>query len=390
MHPRWDEYFGSGGRAAAAIRRLDIPVVLHAYADDHAADSFRMRAALEDITFHHTEIPQTPGFEYVHGLATPYIRHMTTSQPSIELRSAYVLRFGMLEGEGIVHAARAVYDPQDAKRPQSFRANGSTADELALIVNRHEAALMLGDGTLPVEAMARALSRQESARVVVIKQGPNGALVLVDDKAQNVPAYLTSRVWKIGSGDNFAAHFAAAWLHDGLSAEQAADRASRATAYFCEHQGDSPTRGALEAYEPRPIVTGPKWRQGHRPSVYLAGPFFDLPQLWLIEQAREALRESGLRVFSPYHDVGRGSAEEVVDKDLKGIVDCDVVLALIDGLDPGTVYEVGYARALPRPVVIYSERQTAEDLKMMHGSACMIVDDFVSAIYQTIWVASRG
>jgi nucleoside 2-deoxyribosyltransferase len=78
--------------------------------------------------------------------------------------------------------------------------------------------------------------------------------------------------------------------------------------------------------------------------VYLAGPFFDLAQVWLIEQARANLREMGLEVFSPYHDIGLGSANDVVAKDLEGIDASHLVFAIADGLDPGTLYEIGYAR----------------------------------------------
>ena len=131
-----------------------------------------------------------------------------------------------------------------------------------------------------------------------------------------------------------------------------------------------------------------RFRDGWRPTVYLAGPFFTLAQLWVVTQAREALQQMGLKVFSPYHDVGHGSAEDVVDKDLQAIKDCDLVLAIVDGLDAGTLYEIGYARAIDRPVVVYCEQEKREDLKMMEGSACHLVADFTSAIYRTVWVGA--
>lgn len=95
----------------------------------------------------------------------------------------------------------------------------------------------------------------------------------------------------------------------------------------------------------------------------------------------------GLDVFSPYHDVGIGSAEDVVEKDLEGVRDCDALFAIGDGLDSGTIYEIGYARALNKPVVYYAENESDQDNKMMEGSGCRITDDYVSAIYQTVWEA---
>ena len=96
-----------------------------------------------------------------------------------------------------------------------------------------------------------------------------------------------------------------------------------------------------------------------------------------------------MKVFSPYHDVGLGSADDVVGKDLEAIVDSDVVFAITDGLDAGTVYEIGYARALGKPVVVYSERQHPENLKMMEGSDCIMCTDYTTALYSTLWEALK-
>jgi nucleoside 2-deoxyribosyltransferase len=121
--------------------------------------------------------------------------------------------------------------------------------------------------------------------------------------------------------------------------------------------------------------------------VYLAGPFFTLAQLWLIEQARSNLENFGLNVFSPYHDVGHGSADDVVELDLEAIRQSDILFAVGDGLDPGTIYEIGYARARNIPVIVYCENESPDNQKMMVGSGCIISADYVSAIYKTFWAA---
>ena len=389
MHPRWDAYFGSGGRAAAALAAMGVTVELYTYADELAAETFGYQAALAGIKLHTTPCPVTPGFHYTHGLSVPAIQRRDPKNPPIRVQAQNVLRFGMIEGDAVINAERAVYDPQNAFDPQPFSANGSTVKELALVLNRREANLFLGQDAGDDETMARALAKMQNAAVVVIKRGPHGALVFDRGTVSSVPAYQTKRVWKIGSGDNFAGHFACAWLHDQLSAHDAANRASLATGYFCEHGGSYASRSALAEYRRPPIDVSTAWCQGDRPTVYLAGPFFNLPQLWLVEQARTALIDMGLNVLSPYHDIGHGLAEDVVERDLEAIQEAALVLALVDGLDPGTIYEIGYARAINRPVVVYSERESAEDRKMMEGSGCVMTDDFVSAIYHTVWEAAR-
>ena len=216
--------------------------------------------------------------------------------------------------------------------------------------------------------------------------GPLGALVYDKGSISRVSAYRTNRVWKIGSGDTFVAHFALAWMEEGLSPHEAAVRASKATAYYCDTQGH-PSQKLFAGYTATPLEPSERYRNGFRPQVYLAGPFFTLAQLWMITEARNALTDLGLRVFSPYHDVGLGSADDVVQKDLQAIHDCDLTFAIGDGLDSGTVYEIGYARALNKPVVVYVENESTQDKKMMEGSDCRISNDYVSAIYQTVWEA---
>ena len=212
--------------------------------------------------------------------------------------------------------------------------------------------MMTGMAHGSAENMAEALIEYERAAVVVIKRGPLGALVHDGRAVTTVPAYRSRSVWKIGSGDNFAAHFAFQWLHQGRSPTESADFASRATAYYCQTRGFA-TPEILQTFSPSPVTPSNAFLEGHRPKVYLAGPFFSLAQLWLIEQVRNDLMSAGLEVFSPYHDVGHGSAEDVVQLDLVGIKDADLVFAVGDGMDPGTVYEIGFARAKGNPVVVY-------------------------------------
>src|SRR6185437_7667073 len=48
------------------------------------------------------------------------------------------------EGDAVVHAEWAVYDPQNEQASEPFRANGSSADHLALVLNNFEAGRMAG------------------------------------------------------------------------------------------------------------------------------------------------------------------------------------------------------------------------------------------------------
>ena len=107
--------------------------------------------------------------------------------------------------------------------------------------------------------------------------------------------------------------------------------------------------------------------------------------MWMINQARHALENTGVCVFSPYHDVGPGSADEVVEHDIEAIEKSDALYALFDGGDPGTLFEIGYAIKCNKPVVIYTETATNEELKMYEGTGCVICRDFSTSIYKLCW-----
>jgi nucleoside 2-deoxyribosyltransferase len=119
--------------------------------------------------------------------------------------------------------------------------------------------------------------------------------------------------------------------------------------------------------------------------VYLAGPFFTISQRWLIDETRRCLTDLGMQVFSPVHDIGHGPAETVAPADLAALDQCDAVFAILDGIDSGTVFEIGHARARGKPVYVLAQTVSEEDLKMVVGSGCRVFDDFVTALHQTAW-----
>lgn len=388
LRPAWDEIYGSGGRAASALSAMGAASILHSYLSSTYREVLTHRAVHESFEIGEGREGPEVGFDYDHGLSTPRIFGARVQQPPLEINASQILRFGLIEGDAVVHGDQVVYDPQNAEVPRAFAANGSTAKRLALILNHYEAAELSNLRNASPTDMAKALLETAKASVVVIKRGPFGALVYDGRTFEEVPAYRSKSVWKIGSGDNFSAHFTLRWMCEAKPAAESADLASRATAYYCEHRGFASPQ-LLVSYAPEPIKPPRDAFKARKPAVYLAAPFFSLAQLWIVTQARRDLRNMGLEVFSPYHDVGLGSAEDVVDLDLEAIKRCDLMFAIGDGLDSGTIYEIGYARALGKPVILYCENESSESKKMMEGSGCQLQLDYVSAIYEALWAACK-
>ncbi|MGG5819341.1 PfkB family carbohydrate kinase [Falsiroseomonas sp. HW251] len=380
--PEWKRTMGSAGRAAIAVAGFGHPVRLIGYAAPEVATEFEAEAQADDIGFQPIRAAHPILFDYVHGLSIPRVVPdpiVINREAPIEVAGDVVLRFGMLEGTALVDAGTCVYDPQSAYIPERFRANGSKASRLAIVANRGEVCALGGEQE-PIAA-ARKLMQIEAAEVVVVKSGSRGAIVVTSGGEVTVPAYQTRHVWPVGSGDVFAAAFAEWWGVQGLAPEDAAGLASRATADYVESSA-LPINPALRSKpEHRPEALGHKMR------VYLAGPFFSIAQRWLVDDVRRCLREMGMDVFSPVHDVGRGPAQDVAPKDIQALRECDVVFALVDGLDSGTIFEAGFARALGKPVYCLSQAVGEEDLKMLVGTECRIHSDLVTALHHLHWRA---
>lgn len=380
IEPFWDDVYGSGGRAAAALSAAIPEVRLVTYCAQPLHDGLENLRAAYGLRISGTSTPNGVRFEYVHSLSDPRIIPRPDAiqrHDDLTANDEVVLRFGMMEGSAHVRAKRAVYDPQSAFDPRPFSENGSTADTLALILNRLEARRLTGE-TDP-DAMARNLISNGKASIVVLKMGGHGALVATNAESELIPAYKSESVWKIGSGDVFSAAFTLYWAIEGQDPKRAADLASRATSHYCGTLAlPIPPSDVLcrELTEPARAGSG---------QVYIAAPFFNLAERLLVEEVRTQLMEMGANVFSPLHDVGIGPASSVTQQDLKGLDESDVVLAILNGGDLGTVFEVGYAVARGIPVVVLAQNMRPEDLKMPEGSGCRITQDLVSAIYHATW-----
>lgn len=381
LEPFWDDVYGSGGRAAAALSASVPGIKLHTYRAHELEDGLENLEAVYRLTIHGEKVAG-PGiaFDYLHSLADPRISPrlgaITPLEPLI-VHDDIVLRFGILEGTAKVTANYAVYDPQSAFNPRPFGENGSTANHVALILNRLEGERLTGKSS--AEDIIAELVETEKAEVVVLKLGGRGALVASGKSRTIVPAYRSDNVWKIGSGDVFSAAFTYYWAVQEKPPAEAADLASMAVSYYVSTRSlPLPEEADLRSQGTRPVTPG-------KGRIYLAGPFFNLGELWMIEEIRSRLIDMGVDVFSPLHDVGRGPAEAVAKADLIGLDQCEVVLAILNGGDAGTIFEVGYAVAKGKPVVALAQNIRPEDMKMTIGSGCLVATDLVTAIYQAIW-----
>jgi pfkB family carbohydrate kinase len=208
-------------------------------------------------------------FRYTHPLSEPLLSPSPPKpvQYANAVRDTTVLVYGMLEGLPLVKAERVIYDPQSESAnvpPTEFT---RSVGQLALVLNEREVRGL--SGASDIIRAARRLIKKYNAKVVVVKQGPYGCVVVEPSSHARIPVFPSTNVFKIGSGDVFSAAFAKFWALDRMPPAAAAEQASRCAALYC----DTRTLDAVASLSDASLVEARKRR---RPKVYLAGPFFSL------------------------------------------------------------------------------------------------------------------
>ncbi len=402
LEPNWNRLFGSGLRAVLSLKDIcsdDLEYISIASEDEvNLVDTMLNSCDVKTKWLHTRKSPIK--FVYDYSIASPFIstlqnqRAIKSKEKSyIELDNVLIFSFVEYKARPLISANHVTYDPQAGQKSIPWSQCGNNAKSLSLVMNLTEAkAIAEKIGVSPdlsIATLANKIRIKEKAEVVIIKNGVWGAHLCTDKNSHVIPVYKTDKVFGIGSGDVFSAVYSALWSQ-GVAPLEAAKKASCATAFYCNSEGALPIPNdfdsILDKYEEKlfpPDVSK---------KVYLAGPFFCLSELWLVNQAFCSLRALGFDVWSPSREAGilpknasQSQIENVVNKDLEGLEICDVVFAILDGNDPGTIFEIGYAVKKNIPVICYAPNSSQKDITMMIGSNCVIKHDFSSAMYSLAW-----
>lgn len=389
FEPIWEQVFGSGLRAVDLILNFDkdCKIEFITCADDEILAHLNYYAnQYDNFKFSYEKVFKSPEFHYDHPLRRPTIYPRLDLYKNVEIelgtKSDNVLVYGLLEANVKVEGEKVVYDPQSPVNPLSFTSTGSAAKNLITIVNKSEAQIISGKEN--VNDIAEFFFKEEGCFALIIKMGAHGAQLF--DSSTNpirIPVYESDNVWTIGSGDIFSAMFAYHWFK-GVGIYESAILASKATALYSNTK-TFPTKDELKNFKLNELII----ENNSGKQIYLAAPFFTFGDRWLVNQVWVIFKNLGVNIFSPFHDVGHGSAVDVVDKDLIGLDQSSVVFAIIDGLDSGTLFEVGYAKAKNKKVVVFVQNEGEESLKMLEGTDCIIEKDFTTAIYKTYWALEK-
>ena len=141
--------------------------------------------------------------------------------------------------------------------------------------------------------------------------------------------------------------------------------------------------------------------------IYQAGPLFtEAERDWHLK-LKARLLTAGFEVVWPGELVGPEKAESwgadasarIMQRDLEGLVGCDVVAALLDGpqVDDGTAFEIGFAYAKGIPVIgvrtdfrSCGENRESVVNAMIEGACRAIVRSRLELVQALMQMPSRG
>jgi nucleoside 2-deoxyribosyltransferase len=111
--------------------------------------------------------------------------------------------------------------------------------------------------------------------------------------------------------------------------------------------------------------------------IYIASPFFTPAQKTTLDYIESILATHGVTFFSPrHHGILNEMAPEdrakamqsVFDMNVQGIDKCEIVLAVVDHKDTGTIWEMGYAYGKGIDVITAAWSASSVNLMLSKGT----------------------
>lgn len=375
------EIYGSGFRCVKFLLENKCPIDFHTTGNTETIDFLQENQKVyKNFQFKCTDYNELITFKYNfsidHPTIYPNLQNILKSEP-IRVDKKNIIAYGMLETDFEINGNKVVYDPQTSITPTKFNKIGK-ANELVYIVNKNEAQALSSSGNL--DDIKHYFFEIEKVKAFIIKNGPYGATLFYNNKEIEIPAYITENVNKIGSGDIFTSSFGYYWMEKNLSIEESAINASKSTALYCDKKVYIDVTDAhifkYRAFKSNNLA---------QKQIYLASPFFSLAELILVDKVRTAFMEFGVKVFSPFHDIGLGEDISIAKCDIEGIKNSDIIFCIFDGLDSGTLIESGYSLANNKKIIGYYRTCTDNKLLMLRPGNFKTYNHLTTAIYQTIW-----
>jgi nucleoside 2-deoxyribosyltransferase len=217
---------------------------------------------------------------------------------------------------------------------------------------------------------------------LILKENRGGSRLILKEamEVHSLPAQLGTTVNSVGVGDVFAAVYLA---HRSDGAPEAGWRATYASAAYSQTTYpdlfktyvERDARLSLGEMQELAGVALP-WEAREKLNIYLAAPDFQHGDRAAIDRALAALSYHNFKVRRPVLENGElppGSDHATLLATYRADCDilsqCDLVLAVPTGRDPGTLVEIGLAIGTDIPVVVFDPGRENANTMVIAGSA---------------------
>lgn len=112
--------------------------------------------------------------------------------------------------------------------------------------------------------------------------------------------------------------------------------------------------------------------------VYIAAPFFNREQLTRVSNIETILAREGIAFFSPrslgvLKDLSPAERDEassiIFNKNVEMLDWCDIVIAVIDDKDTGTIWEMGYGKGKGKKIIAFTS-YPSKPVNLMLARSC--------------------
>ncbi len=226
-----------------------------------------------------------------------------------------------------------------------------------------------------------------SPDVFLLKENRGGSRLfnLLDGTVEEIPASLGKTVNSVGVGDVYSSVMLGfsnrGWAEAAWRGCQAATAYSQTT--YPDDLKRDVQRGFKLSVEILRALGGTvlPWHDRQRFSIYLAGPDFSYVQKPEFDRAVDSLEYHNFKIRRPILENGelerpasQADLRRAYHMDHQLLTECDVVFAVPLGRDPGTLFEIGMAVALGKPVITFDPRNENNNTMVVAGSSVYSAD----------------
>lgn len=266
------------------------------------------------------------------------------------------------------------YDLADLQALSAFRGR------LAALITSTSSELFLEKASDDLSALTLELS-ELSPSAVLLKENRGGSRVIdiASGQTDEVPALLGGTVNSVGVGDVYSAVFVSLLGADVFDAAWKAARAATCyaqTTYPDDFKRDVQRSLAVSVAQMRELGgTVLPWHVRPTFQIYFAAPDFTYIDRTHLEEALDALGYHNFSVRRPVQENGELKPQSQMHEmlaaylgDLRLLSECEIVFALPQGRDPGTLVEIGLALAAGKPVITYDPLNENANTMVIAGS----------------------